>query len=491
MKSIKTGVVITILLGISTFFASDATRKQRRAETTCVEASEPEELLQRAQTGDVRAMVDLAWLYDHSCVDKNEQETIKWLIQAVRAGNSEAQNHLGFKYAMGKGVARDDQEALRLYRQAAQDNNTKAINNLGVWYAVGRSVARNLQQARELFQQAIGAASDYHVDNAIAMCNLGVLYAQGMGVNQSMEEAFKLFYKAAALDNPHAKFIIGKIYEEGRGVEKDEVYAQWWRAASFHGAPCCLLGRDEPVRMQTEQQVLKLGKLSECTDFSDEMRRCSIQDTYGLQTSVVPVVFEEEDVEESQSARAPGAAGPSCVLQKNELHTDSEQVELQQVQLVSAQEEIQRLQTEMQRMQAAQAAQNTAHAQELQKQQAALHDAEQEMRSRAHAEELEGIRRQQVRSEEEQRLHQEAIAAQAREQQQRLQAEIASLQAGAATHTRELQEQRRGAQEQQQRDATEIQRLQAQVSELTERLARVLHPPTYDEVMGQGAARSS
>jgi hypothetical protein len=114
---------------------------------------------------------------------------------AARNGEAWAQNHLGFMFANGQGVAKNEAEAVRWYRLAAQQGQPSAQYNLGVMFANGQGVAKNDAEAVRWYRLA---AQQGH---AGAQNNLGVMFENGQGVAKNEAEAMRLYNLAAAQGN--------------------------------------------------------------------------------------------------------------------------------------------------------------------------------------------------------------------------------------------------------------------------------------------------
>lgn len=69
-------------------------------------------------------------------------------------GDSEAQYEMGWRQAIGMGLALNDSEALRWLRLAAEQGHRLAQNNLGARYATGDGMERNAAEAYFWFCQA-------------------------------------------------------------------------------------------------------------------------------------------------------------------------------------------------------------------------------------------------------------------------------------------------------------------------------------------------
>ena len=65
---------------------------------------------------------------------------------------------------------------------------------------------------------------------------LGSLYEEGRGVRQKDSRALGWYRTAAELDHVDAAYALGQMYLEGRGVKADAMQsAQWFQAAAYRG----------------------------------------------------------------------------------------------------------------------------------------------------------------------------------------------------------------------------------------------------------------
>ncbi|MEN9727784.1 MAG: hypothetical protein RL434_2150 [Pseudomonadota bacterium] len=71
-------------------------------------------------------------------------------------------------------------------------------------------------------------------DHAYAQYFLGRMYADGRGVERSPEEAAKWFRKAAEKGVQEAQFRLAGLYERGEGVPRDLEYAYAWFSVAAH-----------------------------------------------------------------------------------------------------------------------------------------------------------------------------------------------------------------------------------------------------------------
>ena len=72
--------------------------------------------------------------------------------------------------------------------------------------------------------------------DAVAQYRLGTLYEEGKGVERNDATAFTWMRRAAIQGNADAQYGVGASYVEGLGVEKDEVEAaKWFQRAANQG----------------------------------------------------------------------------------------------------------------------------------------------------------------------------------------------------------------------------------------------------------------
>lgn len=97
-----------------------------------MELSEPQAkaLRIRAENGDSEAQYEMGWrLAIGMGVAPNDSEALQWLRLAAEQGHRLAQNNLGARYATGDGVERDAAEAYFWFCQAAERGDRKAAKN--------------------------------------------------------------------------------------------------------------------------------------------------------------------------------------------------------------------------------------------------------------------------------------------------------------------------------------------------------------------------
>lgn len=84
----------------------------------------------RAENGDSEAQYEMGWRQAIGIgLAPNDSEALRWLRLAAGQGHRLAQNNLGARYATGDGVERDAAEAYFWFCQAAERGDRKAVKN--------------------------------------------------------------------------------------------------------------------------------------------------------------------------------------------------------------------------------------------------------------------------------------------------------------------------------------------------------------------------
>lgn len=151
-------------------------------------------LVERAESGDAKALYDLAVLhdtgYDSIPVD-SVRSTVLYRLSAQK-GYGPAQNYLGFRYFNGESVRQDVDSALYWLAKAAGNGDIKAANNLGFLLANSEYVTKDYPQAL----MWLGRAADAGLPSAKA--NLADMLRQGLGTAPDTIRATQLYTEAIA-----------------------------------------------------------------------------------------------------------------------------------------------------------------------------------------------------------------------------------------------------------------------------------------------------
>ncbi len=271
--------------------------------------------LRGAQGGNDWAMTNIAELYQNGKgVDRDMNLAIAWYTQAAKSGELTAQTRLARIYQKGEGVPPDYEKARNWFETAAGRGVPNALTRLGIMYEQGQGVAKNVEAAQRLYSRAAregDAEGVYRLgrlyasgsplfdqpEKAITLLTLSVedgqsgaarelakLYEKGTGVDKDLERAIALYAKAAesnpwaardagrlSLETdpaeaakwfqtsaeggvPWAARDLAKLYESGRGVEKNRVEAVIWYATAVG------LSDDPNLRQLVEEPLAKYSE---------------------------------------------------------------------------------------------------------------------------------------------------------------------------------------------------------------------------------------
>ena len=300
-------------------------------------------LKKAAEQGNVDARVMLGLAYrSYYGGAQDVSESFKWLLKAAEQGNPEARSYIGEAYKDGRGVKKDQLEAQRWfkrsaegYSQLAEQDDPKAQYQIGVMHLYGYGVEKDIHEAltwfqraseqnipgaftmlrllwlsgqlgrkdkdvaRENFNKALGEYKKLAaLGDANAMRNVGALYESldsipnissfiGSDDLRDYEEAMKWFKKAADRGCPVAQRSVGKMYENGRGVQKDCGEAMKWykRAAGANDIwvmryigglyrEGCGVPKDCEEAIRWYKKALEAGSRGALTEIGDTYRRC-------------------------------------------------------------------------------------------------------------------------------------------------------------------------------------------------------------------------
>ncbi|CAM9403938.1 unnamed protein product [Ectocarpus fasciculatus] len=148
--------------------------------------------------------------------DKEDAKAVQWLEVAMEAGDPMAYSTLATWYTAGRaGLELDHDKAFELHLQAANMNMPRAQYNTAVHYLEGTGTEQNLLEAAAWFERA-GA-----LGMPQAMLNLGKMLENGIGVEVDRERALKLYQAALRAE--------GQL-EEGLAAAGDDTMAALFKA---------------------------------------------------------------------------------------------------------------------------------------------------------------------------------------------------------------------------------------------------------------------
>ena len=211
-----------------------------------------DKLKEKAEAGDIKAQLDLAFSYrDGKGIKKNDAEAIKWAHLAADQGSIEAMDFLGAAYLRGSMLKRNPEVAFG-YFTAAAAKSSQAAFNLGQCYFGAQGTEQNVPKALMWWERA---AEQGHGRAAVSAA---LAYLSGEGVKRDTEKAFKLAKRAAELNNSSGLVVLGEIHFQRGEIEQAKEY--WTKASKL--LPTAATGHPaQPSDNASAQQGADLLKL--------------------------------------------------------------------------------------------------------------------------------------------------------------------------------------------------------------------------------------
>lgn len=224
-------------------------------------SSDPKAVEERAQAGDVAAMVRLGgMLRNGKGVPQDFPAARSWYEKAAAAGSASAMTNLGFMHEVGNGTPQDFSQARAWYEKGARAGSNQGAVNLALLYQAGKGLpvdqsqayiwlcvatsfghekaeARRDAMATKLSPDELKNAQASLVQLLEAMANAGVpqamsalfdFYSSGEGVPQDDAKACAWIEKAARTGDKTAMVIISALYAGGSGVPQSDLKAYAW-----------------------------------------------------------------------------------------------------------------------------------------------------------------------------------------------------------------------------------------------------------------------
>ena len=170
--------------------------------------------------------------------------------RSAREGVPRSRLVLGRMHANGWGVPRDDERALAMLRgasglsdarlemasielrrgnQALAEQHWRAAGEMSDplgWYQLG--VGQRKRGAHAAANDSFRAALELDPELTPALANLAQSYMEGLGVDAHPQTGLDLYERAAALGDPVAQFVLGRLLVRGVGDRRDEAAGRRW-----------------------------------------------------------------------------------------------------------------------------------------------------------------------------------------------------------------------------------------------------------------------
>ncbi len=166
--------------------------------------------------------------------------------EGFRNGDAASGYYLARMLELGLGVEADPTAAMRLYRRSAEGGNIEALNRVALMHYRGEAgVIQDYAQAARLFRLAAEQG------DRNALFNLGKLYFEGKGVEKDPAQAISYYRQAADKAHILALNTLGALYRAGATRAEDIAQARRYfeRSAAFGNA----VGLFETARLILEE----------------------------------------------------------------------------------------------------------------------------------------------------------------------------------------------------------------------------------------------
>ena len=172
------------------------------------------------------AYADLGKMCLAQSVSVGADDAVSWLEKSVAAGFPGAGITLGLMYASGKGVPVNEEKAYQWFLKAAQAGIRGGQEEAADRLLEGRGVAKDETAALGFYEQAAQSGSGY------SLRKLAQYY-----YDKAPQRAFDYAAKASSSGDAEGMRLLGKMYEDGKGVAADFKKAyKWLTLAQWRGA---------------------------------------------------------------------------------------------------------------------------------------------------------------------------------------------------------------------------------------------------------------
>lgn len=191
-------------------------------------------LVKKAAEKDPNAKLNLAIFYLETEQYKNYEEALKIYTEFANAGNTQAQQNLGYMYMVGQGTKVDYDEAMRYFRIVYQKDPIAGLS-IAYMMELGLGIPKNLIESTKIYQEL---SQKGYVD---AHISLGWKYFKGgEGVDKNHAEALRLFQLAERESKEYhslrqALYGVGYVYFYSETIKNQEEGIKYMKQAAEQG----------------------------------------------------------------------------------------------------------------------------------------------------------------------------------------------------------------------------------------------------------------
>lgn len=227
--------------------------------------------------GSIDAHVNLGDAYEYGeGIEKDLEQALNHYTIAMKSGNTTAMVRLGDMYDEGTGVEQDYGKAFYYYKQAADAGDVDGLYWTGCYYNEGKGVEKSNLLACDYWKKAADnrdnnaefllgltlelddelknykeaaywykKSADHGNESAICKFALCTLNREDAS-RREIVEAINYLTRASNSGSNEATFYLAKVYNEGKGVEKNQelAYKLWAKGANAGSGACSRLAGD-------------------------------------------------------------------------------------------------------------------------------------------------------------------------------------------------------------------------------------------------------
>ncbi len=209
----------------------------------------------------------------------------------AKRGVAASQQKLGLMYETGSGTRQSTVNARLWYKRAAAQNYKPAINRL-TYLQIKQSGYTD--EHRKWLKNL---KSDASFNNGEALFLLGQMYSEGTGVNKNLTRSLELLQKAAAGDIPGSEAQVAKIEEELSALQKQ--HARQKRVV--RPTPATTGSATKPRVNKTGKANLKPAKIAHAKTLST--KPVAVAASVAISHSTVPTTPYRAPAKPSQTAQ--------------------------------------------------------------------------------------------------------------------------------------------------------------------------------------------
>lgn len=185
------------------------------------------------------------------------------LFADAEAGVASAQFELAIAYENGVRVEKNIEESVRWLRVAAKNRHPQAFYRLGVAYQRGISLPQDSSAAVDSF------AKGAELGDVLCQCALADAYRDGRGIAKDETTAVWWYTKGAEQGSANAQYRLGKMYRYGTGVQRDIATAiHFFSAAAAQGHADAAIALEKAKEFAKSSPPIKPSRLDLNSDES-------------------------------------------------------------------------------------------------------------------------------------------------------------------------------------------------------------------------------